>query len=162
MARPPAGFQSPGISQTRHQDFNFDIEFDPAFEEILGQMMLAAANFALRDGIVVARALARVDTGAMKASVRGEVLRIGPLTIQMDLSAGEGLPDNRALFNEFGTAQGLTAKPFVRPGGDAMSKSFPLRVQEEFIFGASSRKGNFAVGAGRSRGPFEIGKRVIP
>lgn len=58
---------------------------------------------------------AAVRTGAMKASVdvddNGDSFRI---------SAGRGLPDNRHIFNEFGThnedgSERMAAQPFIRP-----------------------------------------------
>lgn len=57
-----------------------------------------------------ARRLAPVDTGALKASIH--VTRLGPELWR--ISAGGGLPDGRAVYNELGT-RFMAAQPYIRP-----------------------------------------------
>jgi HK97 gp10 family phage protein len=69
-------------------------------------------------GVDVAQANARVDTGAMRDSVRYDIVDVSPMQSSLIISAGNNLPDARALYNELGTSN-LPAQPFVRPGADA-------------------------------------------
>jgi hypothetical protein len=57
-----------------------------------------------------AEALAPVDTGALKLSI--SVAEIGRGIWR--ISAGTGLPDGRAVFQELGTSK-MRAQPYLRP-----------------------------------------------
>jgi HK97 gp10 family phage protein len=61
-----------------------------------------------------AKRLAPVETGALRDSIRAEVDRF-----EATITAGEGLPDDRAAFMEFGFnhagSGGFVQRPFLRP-----------------------------------------------
>lgn len=67
------------------------------------------AHVALDMGVDVERH-APVDTGALRMTVH--VTELGPELWR--ISAGTGLPDARAIYNEFGTRY-MRAQPFIRP-----------------------------------------------
>lgn len=63
--------------------------------------------------VELAKGYVRVDTGATRDSIRKEV-GIFAKTLRVRIRAGEGLPDERARANEYGTWK-MSAQPFIRP-----------------------------------------------
>lgn len=64
------------------------------------------------------RQYARVDTGAMRDSAK-RILEAWAATITI----GEGLPDARAVFNEYGTRI-VRAQPMMRPAMEKIAEPF--------------------------------------
>jgi hypothetical protein len=73
-----------------------------------------AAEIPLAIG-VDAEALAPVRTGELKLSIRVDEIGRGIWRI----SAGTGLPDGRAVFQELGTSK-MPAQPYIRPAAYQM------------------------------------------
>lgn len=63
--------------------------------------------------VAIARRYVRVDTGALQASIRKEV-KLTAKSLIVRILAGEGLPDERAPANEYGTSR-MRAQPYIRP-----------------------------------------------
>lgn len=79
----------------------------------------AAEGVARAGGYIVdlARQLSPVDTGALRASIR---LEPEQPALEMRVSAGKGLPDARAVFQEFGTVN-QPPQPYLTPAVRAVS-----------------------------------------
>lgn len=83
-------------------------------DDVRGPVMQPVIERAGRPMVQRARQLVRVDTGALRDSiglVRGAA---GDDKAEVFLTAGGGLPDDRATFNEFGTSR-MAAQPYLRP-----------------------------------------------
>ena len=79
----------------------------------------AARGVARAAGFVVdlAQQLAPVDTGALRGSIQVEP---GEPALTMRVTAGRGLPDARAVFQEYGTSR-QPAQPYLTPAYRAIS-----------------------------------------
>lgn len=64
----------------------------------------------------LARQLAPVDTGALRASIR--VTPDAP-ALRVEVQAGGGLPDARAVYQELGTSR-MAASPYLTPAARAI------------------------------------------
>jgi hypothetical protein len=76
-----------------------------------------------QDGKPVRDRLCPVDTGALLQS--GEARRVGEAHWQ--LREGDGLPDARAAFTEWGTSR-QSAQPHVTPAAEVMRRALPVRI----------------------------------
>jgi HK97 gp10 family phage protein len=68
--------------------------------------------------VALIRQYARVDTGEMRDSAK-RVLEAWAA----EISVGEGLPDARAIFNEYGSVH-MAAQPMVRPAMEQIAAPF--------------------------------------
>jgi hypothetical protein len=91
------------------------VELDRAgLARLADHVLSRAAEIPLAIG-VDAEALAPVRTGELKLSVRVDEIGRGIWRI----SAGTGLPDGRAVFQELGTSK-MRAQPYLRPAAYQM------------------------------------------
>lgn len=68
--------------------------------------------------VALIRQYARVDTGEMRDSAKRTLEAWAA-----EISIGEGLPDARAVFNEYGTVH-IAAHPMVRPAMEQIAEPF--------------------------------------
>jgi len=83
--------------------------YEPGLRALGDHVLERASAIPLAIGID-AEALAPVDTGALELSVSVDEIGRGIWRI----SAGTGLPDGRAVFQELGTSK-MRAQPYLRP-----------------------------------------------
>lgn len=78
--------------------------------------------------LIVARAkeLSPVDTGALRASVTAHLT-----TLAAEITAGEGLPDARAVYMEYGTRY-IRARSYLRPAVEQYRAAFLAELQTVF------------------------------
>lgn len=85
-------------------------------------------DFVLQTGLHTAQLLVGVDTGALLDSIK--VKKISPTHFQ--LSAGEGLPDARALYNNYGTyrqaATGFMSQAAIDMGNALQANGIKFRL----------------------------------
>ena len=87
----------------------------------------AARGVARAAGYVadLAQQLAPVDTGALRASIRVEP---DAPALRMQVTAGRGLPDARAVFQEYG-AVNQPAQPFLTPAAKAIKVGAEVKAE---------------------------------
>ena len=87
----------------------------------------AARGVARAAGYVadLAQQLAPVDTGALRASIRVEP---SEPALRMTVTAGRGLPDARAVFQEYGTSR-QPAQPYLTPAAKAIKVGQEVKAE---------------------------------
>lgn len=85
------------------------VTIDPAGMSALQEAVDAGLKSLGKTIVSEARGNVRKDTGDLADSIEARV-EDGVLTV----TAGSGLPDDRAIFNEIGTAE-VPAQPYLRP-----------------------------------------------
>jgi HK97 gp10 family phage protein len=93
-------------------------------DELIAKYALIPAIVAKYADLIVAemRRLARVDSGEMRDSI---VAHLEAWAAEMTI--GEGLPDARAVFNEYGTAH-MAAQPMARPAMERYGPAFAAEI----------------------------------
>lgn len=87
------------------------------------QELAAALGETAADIGTLAEQLSPVDTGALKASKR-----VAPQGDDWVVSFGEGLPDARAVYQEYGTSRS-PAQPFLTPAVESIDPTFRAKAR---------------------------------